>query len=85
ICPWNRYANITTVEDFAPRHGLDKSSLLELWQWQEADFLKNTQGSPLRRTGYINFLRNITIGLGNANGSLEVIEQLKSKLTIHNA
>ena len=85
ICPWNRYANITTVEDFAPRHGLDNSSLLELWQWQEADFLKNTQGSPLRRTGYINFLRNIAIGLGNASGSLEVVEQLKSKLTIHNA
>ena len=85
ICPWNRYANLTTVEDFAPRHGLDNSSLLELWQWQEADFLNNTQGSPLRRTGYINFLRNIAIGLGNANASPHVIEQLKSKLTLHNA
>ena len=85
ICPWNRYANLTAVEDFAPRHGLDNSSLLELWQWQEADFLNNTQGSPLRRTGYINFLRNVAIGLGNANASLHVIEQLKSKLTLHNA
>ena len=85
ICPWNRYANLTTVEDFAPRHGLDNSNLLELWQWQEADFLNNTQGSPLRRTGYINFLRNVAIGLGNANASLHVIEQLKSKLTLHNA
>ncbi|MBZ1393041.1 MULTISPECIES: tRNA epoxyqueuosine(34) reductase QueG [Psychrobacter] len=85
ICPWNRYANLTTVEDFAPRHGLDNSSLLELWQWQEADFLNNTQGSPLRRTGYVNFLRNIAIGLGNANASPHVIEQLKSKLTLHNA
>ncbi|OLF35791.1 tRNA epoxyqueuosine(34) reductase QueG [Psychrobacter sp. C 20.9] len=85
ICPWNRYANLTTVEDFAPRHGLDNSSLLELWQWQEADFLNNTQGSPLRRTGYINFLRNIAIGLGNANASLDVVEQLKSKLTMYSA
>ena len=85
ICPWNRYANLTTVEDFAPRHGLDNSNLLELWQWQEADFLNNTQGSPLRRTGYVNFLRNIAIGLGNANASPHVIEQLKSKLTLHNA
>ncbi|BBI69005.1 hypothetical protein PKHYL_31960 [Psychrobacter sp. KH172YL61] len=47
--------------------------------------MNNTQGSPLRRTGYINFLRNIAIGLGNANASLDVVEQLKSKLTIHNA
>ncbi len=80
ICPWNRYANLTLVDDFAPRHGLDDISLLELWQWQEADFLQNTEGSPIRRTGYINFLRNIAIGLGNANASMQVIAQLKSKL-----
>lgn len=83
ICPWNRYANITPVEDFTPRNDLDKSSLLDLWQWQEADFMKNTQGSPLRRTGYVNFLRNIAIGLGNAPASQEVIEQLQSKLGLH--
>ena len=85
ICPWNRYANLTTVDDFAPRHKLDNSSLLELWQWQESDFMKNTQGSPLRRTGYVNFLRNIAIGLGNANASVEVTQALQSKLTVHNA
>lgn len=84
ICPWNRYAQLTTVDDFAPRHKLDDSSLLELWQWSEADFLCYTEGSPLRRTGYINFLRNVAIGLGNANASLMTIEQLQSKLTVHN-
>lgn len=83
ICPWNRYANLTSVDDFAPRHSLDNSSLLELWQWQEADFMKKTEGSPLRRTGYINFLRNIAIGLGNANGSEETITHLQSKLGKH--
>ena len=84
ICPWNRYANITSVEDFSPRHRLDNSSLLELWQWQESDFMQRTQGSPLRRTGYVNFLRNIAIGLGNANSSQVVIDQLRSKLGMHN-
>lgn len=84
ICPWNRYAQLATVDDFAPRHKLDDSSLLELWQWSEADFLRYTEGSPLRRTGYINFLRNIAIGLGNANASLMTIEQLQSKLTVYN-
>lgn len=84
ICPWNRYANLTAIDDFAPRHNLNNSSLLELWQWQEADFMKKTEGSPLRRTGYVNFLRNIAIGLGNANASLEVANQLASKLGIHN-
>ncbi|WP_201548760.1 tRNA epoxyqueuosine(34) reductase QueG [Psychrobacter fjordensis] len=84
ICPWNRYANITPVEDFAPRHNLDSSSLLELWQWQEADFMKKTEGSPLRRTGYVSFLRNIAIGLGNANASTDTVAQLQSKLGVHN-
>ena len=84
ICPWNRYANLTPVEDFAPRHRLDSSSLLELWQWQEAEFMKKTEGSPLRRTGYVNFLRNIAIGLGNATANQEIIEALQAKLGLHN-
>lgn len=83
ICPWNRYAKLSTVEDFAPRHSLDNSSLLELWHWTEAEFLKSTEGSPLRRTGYLNFLRNIAIGLGNADSSMPVITALQSKLTLH--
>lgn len=66
ICPWNRYAKLTTLDDFNPRHGLDRATLLELWQWDEATFLSNTEGSPIRRTGYINFLRNVAIALGNA-------------------
>ena len=84
ICPWNRYANLTPVEDFAPRHRLDSSSLLELWQWQEAEFMEKTEGSPLRRTGYVNFLRNIAIGLGNAVANQEVTEALQAKLGVHN-
>ncbi|MDN5565553.1 MAG: tRNA epoxyqueuosine(34) reductase QueG [Psychrobacter sp.] len=84
ICPWNRYAQLTTVDDFAPRHKLDSSSLLELWQWTEDEFLQYTQGSPLRRTGYVNFLRNISIGLGNADASSVNIECLQAKLHVHN-
>ena len=84
ICPWNRYAKLTTVADFEPRNNLDNSSLLELWQWREEEFLQYTQGSPLRRTGYLNFLRNIAIGLGNANASAETIKQLNSKLNLYN-
>lgn len=84
ICPWNRYAKLTTVTDFEPRHHLDSSSLLELWQWSEAEFLRFTEGSPLRRTGYVNFLRNVAIGLGNANPSQTHIEHLQSKLAQYN-
>lgn len=83
ICPWNRYANLASIDDFSPRHNLDNSSLLELWQWQEEDFMEYTQGSPLRRTGYVNFLRNIAIGLGNAVANTDIITQLNTKLGNH--
>lgn len=83
VCPWNRYAKITAVEDFAPRHNLDNSDLLTLWNWNEDEFLRKTQGSPIRRTGYVSFLRNISIALGNTTGQQHHIDQLRSKLGMY--
>ena len=62
------------------RHNLDNSLLIELWQWSEAMFLDKTQGSPLRRTGYVNFLRNLAIGIGNAPYTADNITALESRL-----
>ncbi|WP_182407077.1 tRNA epoxyqueuosine(34) reductase QueG [Psychrobacter sp. GP33] len=83
VCPWNRYAKITAIEDFAPRHNLDNSDLLTLWNWNEDEFLRKTQGSPIRRTGYVSFLRNISIALGNTTGQQRHIDQLRSKLGMY--
>ncbi|WP_230659308.1 tRNA epoxyqueuosine(34) reductase QueG [Psychrobacter sp. I-STPA10] len=80
ICPWNRYAKLAVIDDFAPRHGLDSIRLIELWQWDEAQFLKSTEGSPLRRTGYLNFMRNVAIGLGNATADRQNITTLQNRL-----
>ncbi|MDY6468468.1 tRNA epoxyqueuosine(34) reductase QueG [Acinetobacter faecalis] len=81
ICPWNGFAKTTPIEDFHPRHGLDQASLLDLWQWNEETFLAKTEGSPLRRTGYQSFMRNIAIGLGNAPFNSAIIKSLeKNKL-----
>lgn len=80
ICPWNRYANLSPIDDFLARHNLDNSLLIELWQWSEAMFSDKTQGSPLRRTGYVNFLRNLAIGIGNAPYTADNITALESRL-----
>lgn len=66
ICPWNRFAQTATVADFAPRHGLDAAELLDLWSWDEPTFLSLTEGSPIRRTGFSAFKRNVAIAIGNA-------------------
>ncbi|WP_434354268.1 tRNA epoxyqueuosine(34) reductase QueG [Psychrobacter sp. HD31] len=83
VCPWNRYANLATLDDFAPRHNLDSLSLLDLWNWTQQDFDAFTQGSPLRRTGYVNLLRNVAIALGNAPKSDATVQALQSKLSQH--
>jgi epoxyqueuosine reductase len=65
FCPWNRYASQAVVPDFAPRHGLDRAALLDLFAWTEAEFLERTEGSALRRAGYTQWLRNLAIAIGN--------------------
>ncbi len=79
FCPWNKFAQATSEGDFKPRHGLDQAKLTELFGWSEEDFLKRTEGSAIRRTGYIGWLRNIAVGLGNAPTSDEVVRALKSR------
>jgi epoxyqueuosine reductase len=66
VCPWNRFAKFSGEGDFAPRHGLDDVALIRLFAWSEDEFLRNTEGSAIRRTGYQGWLRNIAVALGNA-------------------
>ena len=79
VCPWNRFARPTEEIDFAPRHGLDAPDLIELFQWSEEQFLKRTEGSPIRRIGHESWLRNIAVALGNATTSEAVIKALQSR------
>ena len=65
VCPWNRFARRTTLPDFEPRHGLDCAGLLELWGWDESEFLSRTEGSAIRRIGYSRWRRNLAVALGN--------------------
>ncbi len=70
VCPWNKYAQLSPEQDFVVRHGLDRSSLIALFQWSEAEFLERMQGSAIRRIGHVRWLRNLAVGLGNALSAL---------------
>jgi epoxyqueuosine reductase len=65
-CPWNKYAQRSPLPDFDPRNGLDDASLLALWSWGEAEFLRRSEGSAIRRIGWQRWRRNLAVGLGNA-------------------
>jgi len=80
ICPWNRFAKLSAEADFKARYKLDNSTLLELFQWNEAEFLQKTEGSAIRRIGHHRWLRNIAVALGNAKVNDEVLAALKLKL-----
>jgi epoxyqueuosine reductase len=66
VCPWNKFARTATLPDFAPRDGLVGQSLVALFGWSEEQFLRFTEGSPIRRIGHERWLRNIAVAMGNA-------------------
>jgi epoxyqueuosine reductase len=66
ICPWNKYAQRSTLSDFASRDALRAPDLLSLWAWDEAEFLRQTEGSAIRRIGHARWQRNLAVAMGNA-------------------
>jgi epoxyqueuosine reductase len=79
VCPWNKYAQVSALPDFDVRQGLAQASLVQLWQWDEAAFLRRTEGTAIRRIGYQRWRRNLAIALGNAwrdTGDAAIAHQL---------
>ena len=65
-CPWNKFAQRATLPDFDTRAPLGDATLLALWAWDEAGFLRHTEGSAIRRIGFARWRRNLAVALGNA-------------------
>lgn len=65
-CPWNKFAQRSTLPDFDERQGLGSASLVELFAWSEDEFSQRMEGSAIRRIGHERWLRNIAVALGNA-------------------
>lgn len=65
-CPWNKYARPSVLADFDARSPWPQATLVSLWQWDEAAFLRHTEGSPIRRIGHERWRRNLAVAIGNA-------------------
>jgi epoxyqueuosine reductase len=79
-CPWNRDVPATRERDFAPRHGLDTATLVELFLMEKSAVAARLQGSAIGRIGIERWRRNLAVALGNAPTSPEVIAALESRL-----
>ncbi|MEO7233598.1 MAG: 4Fe-4S double cluster binding domain-containing protein, partial [Polaromonas sp.] len=66
ICPWNKFAQRSSLPEFDERQGLSGQQLVTLFGWTEEAFLRFTEGSPIRRIGHERWLRNIAVAMGNA-------------------
>ena len=84
VCPWNRFSSETKIEEFGHNNKLDSASLISLFNWSEKEFKENTKNTPINRISYFQWLRNISIGLGNSNKSVDVLDCLEKKKNISN-
>ena len=50
-----------------------------MFSWSEETFLRNTEGSPIRRIGFEKWQRNIAVALGNAPYNEQSIRLLKER------
>lgn len=81
VCPWNKYARLSSEADFAARHSLNTVTLIECFSWSEAEFLRRSEGSAIRRIGHERWLRNVAVALGNAPGGSAVVTALQARAT----
>ncbi|WP_428574112.1 tRNA epoxyqueuosine(34) reductase QueG [Ramlibacter sp.] len=65
-CPWNKFAQRSPLADFDALDDRTGRTLVELFAWNEAEFLRRTEGSAIRRIGHERWLRNIAVAMGNA-------------------
>jgi epoxyqueuosine reductase len=85
VCPWNKYAQRSTLPDFDARADMADGDLLALLAWDEAEFLRRTEGSAIRRIGHQRWQRNILVALGNAlrGGALSTADTAAIRAALH--
>lgn len=66
VCPWNRFARATSIDDLRPRELFVDADLAVLARLTHDAFDRRAEGSAVRRVGYAGFLRNVAIALGNS-------------------
>ena len=75
VCPWNRRAAVTADTSWQPRRFAPP--LAKLAALTPDEFRQLFRGSPIERTRYQGFLRNVAIAMGNA-GLSEFREPLEN-------
>jgi epoxyqueuosine reductase len=79
-CPWNKFAQTSDLPDWQARPGLVGGCVADLLGWSEAEFLRRTEGSAIRRIGHLRWLRNQALAAGNALARQDVPADERQRL-----
>lgn len=88
VCPWNRQAPLAGEPSFEPRHFAPP--LEQLGSLSEDEFREIFRTSPIQRTKYAGFLRNVAIAMGNSKRAkfrepLERLTQFPNEMVAEHA
>lgn len=85
VCPWNKFAQTSHEQKFTDGQDRQMPALGDLLSLDDAAFRQLFSGSPVKRTGYISFMRNVLIAAGNADRpalAADILPHLKASSEI---
>ena len=84
VCPWNKFAKKAQSiwQDLLPKYDRDQVKLARLLSFDEDEFRQFARKSPIKRTGYVRFMRNCLIAAGNSE-DMALITLIKPFITHH--
>lgn len=66
VCPWNKFAQIGREAKLQARSDLKAPDLAALVTFSETEFRQHFSGSPIKRIGWAQFIRNVLYAIGNS-------------------
>lgn len=76
FCPWNKFSKLSSISKFKLNQKLYHLSLIDAFKLDVDQWSELTSATPIARTGYLGWLRNVAIALGNSESSSEIIQTL---------
>jgi len=83
VCPWNKFAQEASEIKLQARDDLNAPDLTLLAAFSEAEFRAYFSGSPIKRIGRNQFIRNVLYAIGNS-GQADLLETAKQHLSSDN-
>ena len=66
VCPWNKWAQVARDAKLQPRADLQSPRIAEWLTLDDAGFRALFAASPVKRLGWMRFMRNLLIAAGNS-------------------